>query len=164
MSMNAGDMVRVRQGRRESGKIPGSGAAHCREFYRNSPWANAIIMTRPPHAMAFAATATPIDSRTIPESYIQLRDMPLISSGEYFASPGNVLKYLSPAHPVLLVENTGVVTFGKTLLEAFDRLEVAEFTAKCLLLASRIGSFRPIGEKQVDEIVRAFHLPLDEDK
>lgn len=162
MSMNAGDMVRVRQGRRESGKIPGSGAAYCREFYRSCPWANAIIMTRPPHAMAFATTATPIDSRTIPESYIQLRDMPMLSSEEYFASPKNALKYLSPAHPVLLVENSGVITFGKTLLEAFDRLEVAEFTAKCLLLASRIGSFRPIGEKQVEAIIEAFHLPVDE--
>ena len=162
MSMNAGDMVRVRQGRRESGKIPGTGAAYCREFYRNCPWANAIIMTRPPHAMAFATTATPIDSRTIPESYIQLRDMPMLSSQEYFASPKNALKYLSPAHPVLLVENSGVITFGKTLLEAFDRLEVAEFTAKCLLLASRIGSFRPIGEKQVEAIIEAFHLPVDE--
>ena len=160
--MNAGDMVRVRQGRREIGKIPGTGAAYCREFYRNCPWANAIIMTRPPHAMAFATTATPIDSRTIPESYIQLRDMPMLSSQEYFASPKNALKYLSPAHPVLLVENSGVITFGKTLLEAFDRLEVAEFTAKCLLLAGRIGSFRPIGEKQVEAIIEAFHLPVDE--
>lgn len=49
---------------------------------------------------------------------------------------------------------SGVITF--------DRLEVAEFTAKCLLLASRIGSFRPIGEKQVEAIIEAFHLPVDE--
>lgn len=161
MSMNAADMVRIRQGKRESGKIPGTGASYCREFYRNCDWANAIIMTRPPHAMAFTVTATPIDSRTIPESYIQLRDMPMLSSKEYFATPQNALKYLSPAHPVLLVENTGVITFGKTLIEAFDRLEVAEFTAKCLLLASRIGSFKPIGEDQVKEIVTAFQLSVD---
>ena len=56
----------------------------------------------------------------------------------------------------------GEILPGKTLLEAFDRLEVAEFTAKCLLLASRIGSFRPIGEKQVEAIIEAFHLPVDE--
>ena len=161
MSMNAADMVRIRQGKRESGKIPGTGASYCREFYRNCDWANAIIMTRPPHAMAFTVTATPIDSRTIPESYIQLRDMPMLSSKEYFATPQNALKYLSPAHPVLLVENTGVITFGKTLIEAFDRLEVAEFTAKCLLLASRIGSFKPIEEDQVKEIVTAFQLSVD---
>ena len=63
MSMNAGDMVRVRQGRREIGKIPGTGAAYCREFYRNCPWANAIIMTRPPHAMAFATKSAVISRR-----------------------------------------------------------------------------------------------------
>ena len=54
------------------------------------------------------------------------------------------------------------ILIGKTLLEAFDRLEVAEFTAKCLLLASRIGSYKPIGEQQVEDIVNAFHLPVDE--
>ena len=161
MSMNAADMVRVCGGKREADKLPGTGAPYCRAFYNACDWVNAIIMTRPPNAMAFASTATPIDSRTIPESYIQLRDAPMLSSEEYFADPHNALKRLSPAHPVLLIENTGVITFGKTLIEAFDRLEVAEFTAKCLLLARRIGSFKPITDAQVEEIITAFGLPTE---
>jgi len=66
---------------------------------------------------------------------------------------------ISPTTPVLLVENCGLLTTGKTILEAFDRLEVGEFTAKCILLANRIGSLKPINQAQVDEIIEAFHLP-----
>ena len=161
MSMNAADMVRICEGKREAEKIPSAGASYCREFFNSCDWINAIIMTRPPNAMAFASTATEIDSRTIPESYIQLRDVPMLSSEEYFSDPKNAIRHMSPAHPVLMIENTGIITFGKTLIEAFDRLEVAEFTAKCLLLARRIGSFKPITEQQVDDIIEAFGLPKE---
>ena len=66
---------------------------------------------------------------------------------------------ITPATPVLMVENCGVISCGKTLIEAFDRLEVSEFTAKCILLAGRIGTLKPINQKQVDDIVEAFQLP-----
>ena len=39
------------------------------------------------------------------------------------------------------------------------RLEVGEFTAKCLVLAGRIGEFKPITQAQVDEIIDVFGLP-----
>ncbi len=159
MDMNAADMVRIVNGKREAGKIPSSGSSLCREIYRRCGWVNAIIMTRPPNAMAFASTGTRMDSRTIPESYIQLRDIPLISSAEYFNEPLKVVDRITPATPVLMVENCGVISCGKTLIEAFDRLEVSEFTAKCILLAGRIGTLKPINQKQVDDIVEAFQLP-----
>lgn len=159
MAGNAADIVRIAGGKREAGKTPSSGSAFCREIYRRCGWANAIIMTRPPNAMAFASTGTRMDSRTIPESYIQLRDIPQISSAEYFSDPLKVIGRITPATPVLMVENCGIVSCGKTLIEAFDRLEVAEFTAKCILLAARIGKFKPITQEQVDEIVDAFNLP-----
>ena len=48
---------------------------------------------------------------------------------------------------------------GKTILEAFDRLEVSEFTAKCIIMASRLGELSPINDQQVEDIIKAFKLP-----
>ena len=75
-----------------------------------------------------------------------------------FFSP--VVKVLSPANPVVLIENCGVLTTGKTILEAFDRLEVSEFTAKCIIMASRLGELSPINDQQVSDIIDAFKLPI----
>ena len=58
-----------------------------------------------------------------------------------------------------MLENGGILTTGATLINAFDRLEVGEFTAKCLILANRIGKPNPIAQPQVDEIIDVFGLP-----
>lgn len=159
MYLDANEIVRVCNGKCQKGAIPSTGTRVCREIFKKHPYINAIFMTRPPNIMAFAATGNEMNSRTIPESYINLRDIPLISAKEYFNNISNVVDQLSPQTPVLLVENCGLLTTGKSILEAFDRLEVGEFTAKCILLANRIGELKPINQDQVDEIIEAFHLP-----
>ena len=116
-------------------------------------------MTRSPNVMAFACTGTELDSRTIPESYIQLRDIPFVPCLEFMENPSSVVAKITPATPVVIIENCGVLTVGKHLTEAFDRLEVADFTANCIRFAARIGEFKPITEQQVQDIINAFNLP-----
>lgn len=159
LALRIEDVVRVAGGACEPGKTPACQTELCAEIYRRNDWANAVIMTRSPNVMAFACTGTPLDSRTIPESYIQLRDIPMISSREFEADALCAAKRISPSTPVVIVENCGVITAGKNLTEAFDRLEVADFTANCIRLAARIGDFKPITEQQVQDIIQAFHLP-----
>ncbi len=159
MFLDALGMVKIHQGMCEAGKTPSSAAGICQNIYKKCPWVNSIIMTRPPQIMAFSVTGNALDSRTIPESYIMLRDMPLLSAEEYFADPDAVVKLLTPATPVVLIESCGILTTGKSVLEAFDRLEVAEFTAKCVLLAQRLGTLNPINDEQVEDIIVDFKLP-----
>ena len=160
MHLDAPGLVRMRMGMREAGKTPSVATPICRNIFNKCPWVNSILMMRPPYIMAFAVSNQKIDSRTIPESYIMMRDVPVLSSKEYFSDPDAVVKVLSPANPVVLIENCGVLTTGKTMLEAFDRLEVSEFTAKCIILASRLGELSPINDQQVSDIIEAFKLPL----
>ncbi len=160
LALRIEDVVRVADGKCEAGKTPACLAALCREIYSKYDWAHAVIMTRSPNAMAFACTGTELDSRTIPESYIQLRDIPVVKCKDFMENPLSVAEKLSPATPVVIIENCGVVTVGKHLTEAFDRLEVADFTANCIRLAARIGDFKPITEQQVQDIVNAFNLPV----
>ena len=154
-----GDGVRVKEGKCESGKTPGCPARLFRAIYRQRDWANAVIFTKSPNLMAFACTASELDSRMIPESYIQLRDMPVVPFAEFSADPSAVVEKLTPATPVVVIGNFGVIAAGKDLTQAFDRLEVCDFTANCILLARRLGTVRPIRQEQVDEIIDTFKLP-----
>ena len=84
----------------------------------------------PVNATAFSVTGIPFDSRTIPESYILLRHVGRVPYGVQFRDPDRVAEAISASCPALLLENDGVMVAGRTVLEAFDRLEVLESTAR----------------------------------
>lgn len=50
------------------------------------------------------------------------------------------------------------MTTASSILKAFDRLEVAEFSARSLLDTALIGSHVPIGETEIADLKRAFKL------
>ena len=52
----------------------------------------------------------------------------------------------------IMLENHGILTTGKTLLEAFDRLEVIEFAARITLTASQLGQVRELTPPQLAAI------------
>jgi L-fuculose-phosphate aldolase len=47
---------------------------------------------------------------------------------------------------------------GATLLQAFDRLEVAEATAHSILASNDVGPVVHITDKEIDDIKKAFNL------
>ena len=57
-----------------------------------------------------------------------------------------------------MVKNDCIAVTGDSLLNAFDRLEVAEYSAKALVFAKNLGDMVPISEEQIEEIKDAFHL------
>ena len=95
----------------------------------------------------------------IPESFIQLRETPAFSFDDALAEPESVARTLSPRHPVVLVRNDAVLTCGRTPLEAFDRLEVTDYSARATIAAQSFGGLRPITDAQVEDLVEAFNLP-----
>ncbi|MBN2641357.1 MAG: class II aldolase/adducin family protein [Victivallales bacterium] len=155
-----GDLVLVQDGYREMGKRNSRAAGFCRDIYAKHDWIEALIIAKPPNIMAFGVTGIAPDTRTIPESYIMLRDIPAISCVEHYDNPGAVSELLSPSSPVVLVQNDCLIVAASSMLQAFDRLEVAEFTATSLLSATRLGGLHPITEEQVSELIEAFKLPV----
>ena len=65
-------------------------------------------------------------------------------------------KLLKPDTPVLLLRHDAVLVTGKTTLEAFDRIEVAEFSAQALLRSRALGSLQPIGEDDIRNLQQKF--------
>ncbi len=124
-------------------------------IFKAQPDVNAVMVSTPPSLMGFAVTDAVFDPRVIPESYILLREMPTLEAS---ANDREIGKALSPRTPAIIVRNRCVLTAGKTALEAFDRLEVAEYSAKAAIDAGLFGGLRPIGKKQVADLVKAFKL------
>lgn len=152
------DIVRIEHNWREAGKRPSRSVALHKLIYDEHPEINAITVAHPEHLMAFGVTHTPIDSRTIPESYIAMRDIGRVPFGTNILDPKKISNMISQKSPVVLVENDSVISTGHSLINAFDRLEVAEFTANTIIHAKMIGDIVMISDKEVHDINKAFNL------
>ena len=158
-SLGIEDIVLVSNGVREAGKLPSRSVKLHEAIYANNPAINSIMSAQCPNVTAYAITGTPFKSRTIPESFILLRDIPLIPFKMLYTAPEEVAEIVSPSSPVLLVQNDCVLAAGSDVLNTFDRLEVAEFSAKSLIDTAAIGALVPIGDEAIRELEVAFSLP-----
>jgi L-fuculose-phosphate aldolase len=150
------DIVLVQDGRTEEGKQPSRAARLHQVIYAAHPDVHCIITAQSPNAMAYAVTGRPLDSKTIPESYVVLRTVPLIPHGMQYDAPEQIAAAISKNSPVLLIQNDTVLTTGASVHQAFDRLEVADFTALSLLNTRPIGPLVPIGEAEVRQLEDKF--------
>ena len=155
-AMQAGHIVRIRDGHREPGRPPHAAAAVHRAIYRAHTGIEAIITAQPRNLMAFAVAGMKPDVRTIPESWILLRDLPLLPAGEPLADPTGFARRFGGECPAVVVRNEGIYSTGANLLEAFDRLEVAEFSARSLIMGYALGEVRPIEDQRVEDLRRKF--------
>jgi L-fuculose-phosphate aldolase len=154
--MQISDIVQIKGGRREQGKIPSRATWLHQEIYNQNPNINSIIFTQPPYLMAFGVTHTLLDVRTIPESWIFLQDIPSLPFGIHNKGKQDIPGLLSGSNPAVIIRNDAVLVTGDRLLQTFDRLEVAEFSAKSLVMARPIGQLIPISDNQVEELRRVF--------
>jgi L-fuculose-phosphate aldolase len=105
---------------------------------------------------AFSVTRAALDSRTIPESYLLLRDVARVPYGVQFREPEELARQVSLREPIALLENDGVLVLGASVLEAFDRLEVLESTSEALINSRLIGEVAPMSDEVIDDLKRAF--------
>jgi L-fuculose-phosphate aldolase len=157
-SLTVQDVVLVRGGAREQGKLPSRSVQLHQAIYAAHPNVHSAITAQCPNVTAYASTSTTFSSRTIPESYILLRDVPTISFKTLYTDASQVARMVSLRQPVLLARNDCILTVGSSVLNAFDRLEVAEYSARSLIDAAAIGRHVPIGEEDIRELRVAFSL------
>ena len=151
------DLVMVKGLSYEKGKKPAACAWLVKEIFDARKEFNSLILAAPPSVMAYNITDVKFDPRVIPESYLLLREMPSFEFGACY-EPGKILETLSMRNPIVMVKNDCIISSGRTLLESFDRLEVAEYSARATIAAVPFGGMKPMNEEQVAEIVEAFNL------
>ena len=152
------DLVRVKADMKELNKIPSRAVGLHQKIYEENPEINAILQAHPVHAMAFAVTDAVFDPRTIPESFILLRDVKRVHYGESYTDPKKIAQTFGDACPAIMVDNDCVIVTGNSLLQAFDRLEVMESTAHSIINSRSIGKIVHITQKEVDDLKVAFNL------
>jgi len=156
--LTEGDIVLIQNGKKESGKIPSRSVKMHELIYKKHKSINSILGAEPPHAMAFAVTEAVFDPRTIPESYILLREIKKVSFSSVYNETEKVVDMLSNKTPVLICENNQILATGNSLLQAFDRLEVCEATAHAIISTKDIGEIVHISDSEVKDIDVAFNL------
>ena len=152
------DLVLIKAGRKEQDKIPSRAVGLHQKIYETNPNINAVLQAHPVHAMAFVVTDAEFDPRTIPESYILLRDVKRHPYTEMYAQQENTAKAFSESNPAIMVDNDCVIVTGGSLLQAFDRLEVMESTAHSIINASAVGEIVHITQEEVEDLKVAFNL------
>ena len=152
------DIVRIKGGMCEMGKNPSRATRLHEEIYRTHPDINSIISAHPPAIMAFAVTDAEFDSRTIPESYITLRNVKRLPYAFSRTNIAETAAVFDAKTPVAIVNNQCVIVTGNSLLNAYDRLEVLEYSAAALIAARDIGDIVYITPDEVKAIEKAFHL------
>lgn len=157
--MEPENIVQVKNGMVEAGKIPSRSVAMHQAIYQSNPKINSIILTQSPSLMGFCTSGEKFNVRTIPESWILLQDIPVVPYGVQYEDPMAIPEMLKQV-PCLLLGNDSVVVTGDALIQTFDRLEVAEFSAKSLIMAAPIGALKPINDKEIEELRVAFKVGM----
>jgi L-fuculose-phosphate aldolase len=146
------DLVVIQDQRRTTGHQPSRLVNLHRAIYQKHRDIEAIMTSQSPYSTAFAITDANIDTRSIPESYILLRHIGRVSLADAMQNPEMVANMISPQSPAIMIENLGVLVTGPNLLQAYDRLEVTEFSARSLIEAKSLGGLKPLTDEEVKRL------------
>ncbi len=153
-------IVLVRRGVPDEGKVPSVACPNHWAIYERHPAIQAIVNAYPVNATAFSVTDAALDTRTIPESYVFLRDVRRVPYDVSLRGGDDLAQLASLRNPVLILENDGVQVCGTSILDAFDRLEVLESTAEAMIgaLGLNQGTISPMSDEVIVELKGAFGL------
>lgn len=118
---------------------------------------NAIVHAHPTFATAFTAMKNRIEINLTAEATAILGE-PLFVP---YALMGTkkladlVAKYIDKSD-ILLLENHGVLSVGKKMLQAFDKIEVLENAAKMTLIVEFAGNKKSLSKEKIREIEKLF--------
>lgn len=117
-------------------------------IYKENPETNAVIHCHPLYCLALAVKGEDIKSCLTPEGVLLLDQVPTVR----YETPGSqelvdaVMEYADA--PAMLMAKHGAITQGRTLEEAFNRMEELEFQAHLQILAGDAA------ELSVEEVVK----------
>jgi L-fuculose-phosphate aldolase len=155
-TLDVPDLVRVHRGAPEAGRTPSGAAASHAAIYAAHPEIAAIVASYPVNVTAFSVTDVPLDTRTIPESYVLLRTVQRVPFGVRFGDGRELAGRASLRRPALILENDGVLVCGAGILDAFDRLEVLESTAEAIINSRALAPLAPMSDAVVAELEAAY--------
>lgn len=152
LSITTDDLVVIKDGKVEKSKGVDLLYLLHHRIYEIHPEINSLILAMPEYMMAFSITNNSFDSRIIPEGFILLRDVLEFQGNQ----EEEIIQAISRKNPVINVKSNFIISAGKNLFQAFDRLEVLEFGARTLIKAKTFKKIYNISEEEISEIKDNF--------
>lgn len=141
------------QGRLLSSGKPSSELPMHLFVYRERPEVNAVVHAHPVYATGFASAGLSLESCVAAEIIATLGSIPLAEYGTpSTAELPESLRPLIHRSDAILLANHGVVTVGRELDEAYDRLERVEHYAHIVFVARQLGGERLLLREQVEKL------------
>ncbi len=120
-------------------------------LYRMDPETGAVVHCHPLNCVALAVKGAKMRCNLTPEGAILLGDVPMVG---YFTPGSEELVEAIAEHgraKAMLMERHGALTQGRTIEEAYNRMEELEFQAKLQLMA---GDAEDLPEDEVRKLSR----------
>jgi L-fuculose-phosphate aldolase len=123
-------------------------------LYRARPDLHAVVHAHIPCATAFACSGFTLPAGIYPEAELCLGAIPTVpySKAGYAGLGQAAVRLLGSDTNAMLLGNHGAVTFGKTLTEAYYRLEMLEAYCQILLSLRQIGRIRKLTKSELADI------------
>lgn len=134
------------------------------EAYRQRPDVQAVVHAHPPITVAFTIAGVSLALCVLPEVVVSLGFIPTTA----YATPGTpegagVVRELIRAHDALVLDHHGAVTVGKTVFDAYMKMEKVEHTAEITMAARQLGQVNLLPPEEVRKLVekrrKALGLP-----
>jgi len=126
-------------------------------IYNKRPDVKAIVHAHPVFATSFAIAGKDIKTNLAGEAHAVL-GRPVKAKYALMGTQelADVVAEASLKGNVVLMENHGVITIGNNLLEAYDRMEVLEASAKMTFLTGLLGGGNELSEEELKSIDNLF--------
>lgn len=137
----------------EGTKKPSSETPLHLEFYRMRSDINYIIHVHAPYLSSFASCGIALDEPIMAENVFYFGQIPLAEYGlpSSMDLVAKTAKYFNEYDAVLMA-NHGFIVGGKTIQEAYLKLELAESYAQVVFNTKMLGGAKILNENQVREI------------
>ena len=125
---------------------------------RSRPDVMAVVHAHPVTATTFAAMDIDIDFHLTAEAYAILGTP--VRVGYCIMGSTGLARLVADGlknADVAIMKNHGIICAGKTMLAAFDRIEVCEAAAKMTWITRTMQSASPLSQENLDEIHKSFH-------
>jgi L-fuculose-phosphate aldolase len=123
------------------------------ECYRQRSDVNAVVHAHPPSAISCTLVGISLAKCILPEVVYDLGTIPTLP----YATPTSLegperIRELIPHYDALMLERHGSVTVGKTLWDAYMRLERLEHSALIALQANTVQPVKPLSDSQIQKL------------
>jgi L-fuculose-phosphate aldolase len=124
--------------------------------YHHRDDVGAVIHSHPPIATAFACAGRGLEEMLCQEAVMTIGVVPLAKYATTGTSEvAESLTPFLPFHDAILMANHGAVSYGDTLLKAFQKMETVEHLAHIALVAHQLGAPRILKQEEIEQLREA---------